>query len=188
MFTKVQVSSEEFHGSPTKEPFGSRRLQEATHDGVCRRSEITNRKPRTFRHTDTMLYKMIAAALGAPVYPGGHMELGFAPVSVNRAGAESPLRHIVDVPVLHWHSDTFDLPDNVELLASTGKYAHQAFRRGQIFPPRRPVPELTHWSSPDRKHSVLKKRREPLRIRTALAKNRSPIRRLHPGESKANRY
>ena len=74
--------------------------------------------------------QMIAAALGARVYPGGHMELGFAPVSVNGAGAASPLRHIDGVPILHWHSDTFDLPDNVELLASTHRYAHQAFRRG----------------------------------------------------------
>lgn len=74
--------------------------------------------------------QMIAAALGAPVYPGGHMELGFAPVSVNGAGAASPLRHVADVPVLHWHSDTFDLPDGVDLLASTDRYAHQAFRRG----------------------------------------------------------
>ena len=71
-----------------------------------------------------------AAALGARVYPGGHMELGFAPVSVNAAGAGSPLRHIDGVPVLHWHSDTFDLPDQVELLGSTDRYAHQAFRRG----------------------------------------------------------
>jgi hypothetical protein len=74
MFTKVQVSSEELQGrhcrlmdhqqkNPESDRIGSRRLQEATHDGVCRRSEITNRKPRTFRHTDTMLYKMIAAAL-----------------------------------------------------------------------------------------------------------------------------
>lgn len=74
--------------------------------------------------------QMIAAALGARVYPGGHMELGFAPVSVNDRGVASPLRHVAQVPVLHWHSDTFDLPDNVELLASTDRYAHQAFRRG----------------------------------------------------------
>ncbi|MEC3949769.1 glutamine amidotransferase [Sphingobium sp. HWE2-09] len=74
--------------------------------------------------------QMMAAALGARVYPGGHMELGFAPVRVNDRGATSPLRHIAQVPVLHWHSDTFDLPDNVELLASTDRYAHQAFRRG----------------------------------------------------------
>ncbi len=74
--------------------------------------------------------QMIAAAMGSRVFPGGHMELGFAPVSVNARGAASPLRHIADVPVLHWHSDTFDLPDGVELLASTDHYAHQAFRRG----------------------------------------------------------
>jgi GMP synthase (glutamine-hydrolysing) len=73
---------------------------------------------------------MIAAALGANVYPGGHMELGFAPIAINGAGAASPLRHLDGVPVLHWHSDTFDLPDGVELLASTDRYAHQAFRRG----------------------------------------------------------
>lgn len=74
--------------------------------------------------------QMMAAALGSRVFPGGHMELGFAPVTINDSGAASPLRHLKDTPVLHWHSDTFDLPDNVELLASTNRYAHQAFRRG----------------------------------------------------------
>lgn len=74
--------------------------------------------------------QMIAAALGAPVYPGGRMELGFAPITLNPDGGRSPLRHLSGVPVLHWHSDTFDLPGGVELLGSTDAYAHQAFRRG----------------------------------------------------------
>jgi GMP synthase (glutamine-hydrolysing) len=74
--------------------------------------------------------QMIAAALGARVYQGGTTELGFAPVALNAAGADSPLRHLADVPVLHWHGDTFELPDGVDLLASTESYAHQAFRRG----------------------------------------------------------
>lgn len=74
--------------------------------------------------------QMIAAALGAPVYPGDTTELGFAPVTLNPAGAASPLRHLDAVPVLHWHGDTFDLPPDVELLASTAAYPHQAFRRG----------------------------------------------------------
>lgn len=74
--------------------------------------------------------QMIAAALGAPVYPGGITELGFAPLELTRAGQYSPVRHLEDVPVLHWHSDTFDLPHGVELLASTRNYPHQAFRRG----------------------------------------------------------
>lgn len=75
--------------------------------------------------------QMIAAALGAAVYPGPTVELGFAPLQVNDAGATSPVRHLDAVPVLHWHSDTFDLPDDVELLASTPQYRNQAFRRGR---------------------------------------------------------
>ena len=72
--------------------------------------------------------QMMAAALGAEVYKGPTMEIGFHPVEV-RAG-ESPLRHIAGVPMLHWHGDTFTLPDDVELLASSPAYPHQAFRRG----------------------------------------------------------
>ncbi|ATE64492.1 glutamine amidotransferase [Rhizorhabdus dicambivorans] len=74
--------------------------------------------------------QMMAAAMGARVYPGPVKEVGFAPVAISAAGQGSPLRHIEDVPVLHWHGDTFDLPEGAELLASTGHYAHQAFRRG----------------------------------------------------------
>jgi len=75
--------------------------------------------------------QMIAAALDARVFAGPSKEVGFHPVSLTAAGADSPLRHIADVPVLHWHGDTFTLPDNTELLASSHVYAHQAFRRGR---------------------------------------------------------
>ncbi|WP_165324587.1 glutamine amidotransferase [Rhizorhabdus phycosphaerae] len=75
--------------------------------------------------------QMIAAAMGARVYAGPVKEVGFAPVAITDTGLSSPLRHIADVPVLHWHGDTFDLPEGAELLASSDKYAHQAFRRGQ---------------------------------------------------------
>lgn len=74
--------------------------------------------------------QMIAAALGARVYPGPVTEIGFHPVTLQPDAADSPLRHLADVPVLHWHGDTFTLPDGVELLASSHHYAHQAFRRG----------------------------------------------------------
>ena len=74
--------------------------------------------------------QLIAAALGARVYPGPVKEVGFAPVAINEAGAASPLRHLEDVPVLHWHGDTFDLPAGAELLASTRAYPNQAFRKG----------------------------------------------------------
>lgn len=74
--------------------------------------------------------QMVAAAMGARVYPGPVKEVGFAPVEISAAGLGSPLRHIEHVPILHWHGDTFDLPPGVELLASTGQYPNQAFRRG----------------------------------------------------------
>jgi len=74
--------------------------------------------------------QMIAAALGATVRPGPVKEVGFASVALTAAGADSPLRHLAGVPMLHWHGDSFDLPAGVDLLASTPAYAHQAFRRG----------------------------------------------------------
>lgn len=74
--------------------------------------------------------QMIAAALGAPVFAGPIREVGFAPIELTQTGQASPLRHVAGVPVLHWHGDTFDLPDGVERLAGSSAYANQAFRRG----------------------------------------------------------
>ena len=74
--------------------------------------------------------QMIAAALGARVHPGPAAEIGFHPLALHPAAAASPLRHLDGVPVLHWHGDTFERPEAVELLASTPAYAHQGFRRG----------------------------------------------------------
>lgn len=75
--------------------------------------------------------QMIAAALGAEVFPGPVREVGFHPVEILPAGRAGPLAHLVAVPILHWHGDTFTLPEGVELLASSHLYEHQAFRRGQ---------------------------------------------------------
>lgn len=33
--------------------------------------------------------------------------------------------------MLHWHGDTFTLPEGAELLASSSLYQHQAFRKGR---------------------------------------------------------
>ena len=49
----------------------------------------------------------------------------------HRSGRKSPLRFLDGYrPVLHWHGDTFDLPEGAELLASTPVTPHQAFRMG----------------------------------------------------------
>jgi GMP synthase (glutamine-hydrolysing) len=74
--------------------------------------------------------QLLAAALGARVYPGPVREIGFSPLALTGEGAASPLRHLEGVDVLHWHGDTFDLPEGTELLAGTAAYARQGFRRG----------------------------------------------------------
>lgn len=74
--------------------------------------------------------QMIAAAMAAEVHAGPVKEVGFGPVTLHDTAADSPLRHIADVPMLHWHGDTFPLPAGAELLASTDAYRNQAFRRG----------------------------------------------------------
>lgn len=72
--------------------------------------------------------QMMAAALGGEVYAGPVKEVGFHPVTIH--APDSPLRHLEGIPMLHWHGDTFTLPEDVELLASSHVYEHQAFRRG----------------------------------------------------------
>lgn len=74
--------------------------------------------------------QMIASALGARVYRGPATEVGFHPVSLHPKANGGPLRHIAGVPILHWHGDTFTLPEGVDLLASSHLYPHQAFARG----------------------------------------------------------
>ncbi|WP_116090231.1 glutamine amidotransferase [Sphingomonas crusticola] len=94
--------------------------------------------------------QLIAAALGSRVYPGPIREVGFAPVALSETGARSPLRHLVGVPVLHWHGDTFELPEGAELLATTHAF-DQAFRIGdsllalQFHPEMGEDPRFAEW-------------------------------------------
>ena len=75
--------------------------------------------------------QLFARALDARVYPGPAKEIGWAPVTLTPEGKRSPLRCLEDTPVLHWHGDTFDLPQGAELLASTTICRNQAFRYGK---------------------------------------------------------
>ena len=76
--------------------------------------------------------QLMARALGARVYPGSQKEIGWFPVTLTDAGQRSCLASlkIVDCQVLHWHGDTFDLPEGATLLASTGIAKNQAFSWG----------------------------------------------------------
>jgi GMP synthase (glutamine-hydrolysing) len=75
--------------------------------------------------------QLIARALGARVYPGSMKEIGFKPITLSEAGRTSPLASFADVPVLHWHGDTFDLPEGATHLASTDVCRNQAFAYGR---------------------------------------------------------
>ena len=71
--------------------------------------------------------QIMAAALGARVYPGPVKEIGWKPLKLTNSGTFSPLGAVGSASVLHWHGDTFDLPPGATLLASTDLVENQAF-------------------------------------------------------------
>lgn len=70
--------------------------------------------------------QLIAYALGSKVYAGESKEIGWNTLEILDTDFNllTPLK---DIEVLHWHGDTFDLPKNAKLLASTSSYPNQAF-------------------------------------------------------------
>jgi GMP synthase (glutamine-hydrolysing) len=75
--------------------------------------------------------QIMAKALGARVYKGKRKELGWGPIELADAGRKSALAELGPrAAVLHWHGDTFDLPQHATLLASTGITPNQAFAIG----------------------------------------------------------
>jgi GMP synthase (glutamine-hydrolysing) len=77
--------------------------------------------------------QLIARVLGAEVSPGGSKEIGWAPIQLNDAGSRTALRHLVgeNVNVLHWHGETFNIPEDAQYLASSERYPNQAFSYGK---------------------------------------------------------
>ena len=77
--------------------------------------------------------QLLAASLGASVYPGTQPEVGVLPVTLTDDGRSDPVFAGLpaEFPTLQWHGDTFDLPDGATLLASSPAYPNQAFRVGQ---------------------------------------------------------
>jgi GMP synthase (glutamine-hydrolysing) len=73
--------------------------------------------------------QLLAASLGASVYPGGQPEVGIETVRLAEAGNADPVFSETppEFSVLQWHSDTFDLPAGATLLATGELYRNQAF-------------------------------------------------------------
>jgi GMP synthase (glutamine-hydrolysing) len=76
--------------------------------------------------------QLLAAALGARVYSGEKKEIGWGEVRLRTAAKNDFLFQGIPSPltVFHWHGDTFDLPLDTTLLASSDLFRHQAYRVG----------------------------------------------------------
>ena len=76
--------------------------------------------------------QLLAAALGARVFPGPAQEIGFGDVTLTADGTRDPILGPSGpvLPVFHWHGDTFELPAGATHLATSARYAQQAFRAG----------------------------------------------------------
>ena len=74
--------------------------------------------------------QLLAASLGARVYPGPTPEVGLLPVTLTSEGHNDPVFGGVseELVTLQWHGDTFDLPTGAVRLASSPAYENQAFR------------------------------------------------------------
>jgi|SRR5271157_1345567 len=76
--------------------------------------------------------QLTAMALGARVYRNPRKEIGWFDVSFTGAAESDALFAGLPktCPVFHWHGETFDLPPQATLLASSERCRHQAFRVG----------------------------------------------------------
>lgn len=74
--------------------------------------------------------QLLAKALGAENFPGkAGKEIGWHEIKVNEAGMKTPVRHLDKsfTRMMQWHGDTFTLPKEATLLASSDLYENQAF-------------------------------------------------------------
>ncbi len=70
--------------------------------------------------------QLIASSLGAKIYPNPVKEIGWFPV-FGKDPAEG-FRFEEELTVFHWHGETFDLPPDSTLLASSADCKNQAFQ------------------------------------------------------------
>ena len=78
--------------------------------------------------------QLLALAAGGSVHTGSAgPEIGWGSVDLTAAATSDPLVEGLPSPltVLHWHNDTFALPEGATRLAASQQYPNQAFRVGE---------------------------------------------------------
>ncbi len=106
-----------------------------THPWLARETEMLARAARDGRKVLGICLgsQILARALGATVRRGSSPEIGFSPIQVSDRGNNDPiLAGLKETEtVMHWHQDTFDLPEGAVHLASSEFTPNQAFRLGR---------------------------------------------------------
>jgi GMP synthase-like glutamine amidotransferase len=76
--------------------------------------------------------QLIASSLGSAVFRNAEREIGWFPVQATSNAAHSPLGALLErqVPVFHWHGETFALPVGATHLATSAACSNQAFSIG----------------------------------------------------------
>ena len=76
--------------------------------------------------------QLMSKALGGDVYAGPGMEIGWHPVYPTRHAAVSLFSEVGDeLPVFHWHQDTFTIPAGFTPVLQSRCFQHQAFMQGR---------------------------------------------------------
>lgn len=72
--------------------------------------------------------QLIAHTLGGKVTKNKYKEIGWYPISFSDAAIETSIfEGVRDIPVFHWHNDTFEIPVGGTLIASNEACTNQAF-------------------------------------------------------------
>jgi GMP synthase (glutamine-hydrolysing) len=80
--------------------------------------------------------QLLAETLGSRVYPGGSFELGWKEVTLSAEAKEDHvLGHLPNVIIpLHWHSDSFDLPEGATPIGASDMSPVQGFSwKGKVY-------------------------------------------------------
>jgi GMP synthase (glutamine-hydrolysing) len=78
--------------------------------------------------------QQLAASMGADVTPGPAPECGIGEVHLTTDAIDDPVFGAAPspLPCVHWHADTFSLPEGAVRLAHSDAYENQAFRVGEL--------------------------------------------------------
>jgi GMP synthase-like glutamine amidotransferase len=72
--------------------------------------------------------QLIVSACGGAVYPHHRKEIGWYPIYSVKQSVEATFTFPDIVEVFHWHGETFELPEQAVLLASSEACTHQVFQ------------------------------------------------------------